>query len=677
MDYLDFYNNHKCLICDRHCKNRRSLGNHLHKAHDSSIEKYVTEYMFGNIVPCCKCKCGQKVNWHKSKYKYNDYISGHNDTGFDISKYKHTKEDIEIRGNAIKKAYLEKGSEISEKISTSVKKAWLDPEKVKNNSDGKKALWKDENYHNRMSKVRKSVWDEQGDELRKKIFTPEFGRKISLANMRRDNKRTSKKENAFLKHVRDIGIDITEGKWINRDGLIKHYDGYIYEKRLLVEYDGVYWHGLDRKRDFTRDQVINITNDFVKNRLAIEEGWGLLRIPEDVDLSRIVDLESLIDCAYHYQDSDGKIIKDGVFRIEDGEALITRERLLRIHLDKGVDYISDNFLNVVINFMREYVNHHGWFYPLETETLEDAERKIIKNLSYEENVFSSLGSDGTSYLKSCFSSYWDVSGGPVDSFWSGNHLERVTKYRLGINNSKPYKYKLDNVDVYCNETFDISFKNIRRGFVVQRRAVSFFKPKVACEIYSKFLEGAESPVVWDPSSGFGARMLGFYTFLNGKDGKYIGMEPADKTYNDLLFLRGELLAKNPNMDCKINQGVSEDYLDEKEGSVDLVFTSPPYFDKEKYFDDDTQCWKRYSNFEMWKEKYLLPTFENAYRVLKKDGTMIINVDKKLSNHVVAKASYVGFKLEQEMKLNVSRDHFAKKRGLSKDLYEPILVFSKA
>ena len=37
-------------------------------------------------------------------------------------------------------------------------------------------------------------------------------------------------------------------------------------------------------------------------------------------------------------------------------------------------------------------------------------------------------------------------------------------------------------------------------------------------------------------------------------------------------------------------------------SVDLIFTSPPYFNTEKYSEDDTQSWVRYKKIDDWNEK---------------------------------------------------------------------------
>jgi DNA modification methylase len=170
--------------------------------------------------------------------------------------------------------------------------------------------------------------------------------------------------------------------------------------------------------------------------------------------------------------------------------------------------------------------------------------------------------------------------------------------------------------------------------------------------------------------------LGFYSFCNSNkiNGRYIGNEPADQTYNDLLSLK--LKIENSNFHCDLLKYGSEESLPIQDGTVDLAFTSPPYFDKEKYFKEESQCWKKYSNIKLWEMQYLIPTIQNAFRILKPEGKLIININKDLADLVNKCALGAGFQFEEEMKLGIGRDHFSKKKGDTEKAYEPILVFKK-
>lgn len=447
--------------------------------------------------------------------------------------------------------------------------------------------------------------------------------------------------------------------------------------------------GEDDPRCLDFDHIDQEDKDLAISR-AIWNNWSMDRLINEINKCRILcsncHRKRTADQLgwYKFDDDSKESLSSNKKYIFDGDKspIVTKEELLRNHLKYGKEYIETMYLQSIKDSIKHYVENNGWFYPPRISPIEELEKSvhsIIKNsnFDYMNEEFSSMTTDGVSYLKGLFRSYWNVNGGPVKSFYDDKILDRVLKYRLGINNSKDYKYQLDGKEVFYNELFDITLANIRRGFVVQRNAVSFFKPRVACEIYNKFLKDIENPKVYDPSAGFGARMLGFASYLkaSNKKGLYVGSEPAKQTHSDLLSLANEIEMIYPEMmDNKLVRYGSEYKIKEiKSKSIDLVFTSPPYFDKEKYFDEHTQCWKKYPNLELWKKNYLLPTFENAYSYLKDDGVLVINISENLVNAVAECALSAGFDFKYRMKLSIGRDHFSKKTGLS---YEPILVYSK-
>ena len=62
----------------------------------------------------------------------------------------------------------------------------------------------------------------------------------------------------------------------------KVYDFYIPEKNILVEIDGIYWHGKNKKyKELNFTQQKNRINDRVKNKLSKSKGYKLFRIWED------------------------------------------------------------------------------------------------------------------------------------------------------------------------------------------------------------------------------------------------------------------------------------------------------------------------------------------------------------------------------------------------------------
>ena len=130
----------------------------------------------------------------------------------------------------------------------------------------------------------------------------------------------------------------------------------------------------------------------------------------------------------------------------------------------------------------------------------------------------------------------------------------------------------------------VSDSGIRKQLKIHTgtQSVSNFRPTAAYGIY----EYSDSKVVYDMSSGYGGRMLGSY--LSNKVTKYIGTDPCKETYDGLMKMKDDLNYKN----CELYNIGSEDFIPDK-NSIDLCFTSPPYFDTEKYSNEDTQSWKKY------------------------------------------------------------------------------------
>jgi hypothetical protein len=61
------------------------------------------------------------------------------------------------------------------------------------------------------------------------------------------------------------------------------------------------------------------------------------------------------------------------------------------------------------------------------------------------------------------------------------------------------------------------------------------------------------------------------------------------------------------------------------GKLDFVFTSPPYFNREQYSDDETQSFKAYSQYSDWRDNFLRPTLTTAVEYLKQDRYLCWNI----------------------------------------------------
>lgn len=684
-DYDKDFKDSNCKICGQRVSNRRSLGNHLMRSHGGwNLERYVLELCLEGTVPICKCGCSQEVQWHRTKYRYNDYVSGHNNRFGKDNQPTFSKEQIKRRNEKIKQSYQIKRKEITDKISESLKKTFDCEEHRERMSIKANALWSVAEFRAKVSEGQRRFWQENYAERYKKVFTKEMRRKLSLAN--RDNRtqfRSKLEKNCISILKEKFGDDLKESYWLNGSVSSKCYDAVLLSSKTLIELDGVYWHGLDRSADYTLEQISNMANDRCKERIAAENGHGLVRIALNDETPRLLqglsNLQEIIDASYHHQTKDG-VLKDGRFLFgHDNQPLLSRENLLAwfAHPEKGKLHVSKRALPVVVRFFREYFECRPWFYPPCEQSIDEVLVQLKQKPRETDGQFDGACKDGGAYLKSRFRSYWHAGNGPAMACKDEKTLNSVISYRMGINNSKPYEYELsDGSRVVANETFDITPKNIRNGFVVQRKALSWFSPALARDIWRWALRGHESetPRVWDPSGGFGARMLGFAAAF--ERGEYIATEPASMTHGDLQSLANELsISSHWSGSTKVHRMGSE-LLELEPCSLDAVFTSPPYFNREKYFDEFDQCWLKYPSLELWIKGYLAPTFLAAFKALKSGRRMVINVSDGLKETVIQSAIAVGFKEDEHGILNLRRDAYSKKRGTIKSLTEPVLSFVK-
>ena len=79
-------------------------------------------------------------------------------------------------------------------------------------------------------------------------------------------------------------------------------------------------------------------------------------------------------------------------------------------------------------------------------------------------------------------------------------------------------------------------------------------------------------------------------------------------------------------DIEILNGVAEKELPAlAEGAAELVFSSPPFFDWERYSESRNQSFKRFPEYKLWRSNFLEPVIRESYRILKKGGHLALNV----------------------------------------------------
>ncbi len=149
--------------------------------------------------------------------------------------------------------------------------------------------------------------------------------------------------------------------------------------------------------------------------------------------------------------------------------------------------------------------------------------------------------------------------------------------------------------------------------------VANFRPVAARYILDRF--SGDGAVVLDFSAGYGGRLLACSTL----DRKYIGIDPAAKQVRGLNHMRRDLESIT-RTDSLILKGCAEDLLpDRHTGSVDLVFSSPPFYNIEMYSDEPSQSSQRYGTYEQWSSCFLWVIIAESRRILRRRGYLAIHV----------------------------------------------------
>ena len=170
------------------------------------------------------------------------------------------------------------------------------------------------------------------------------------------------------------------------------------------------------------------------------------------------------------------------------------------------------------------------------------------------------------------------------------------------------------------------------------------------ENYTKHIDTKEPLHIYDSSSGWGGRILG--AMSSRKKIHYVGTDPNPDNFLDKEGIsRYEYVAKFYNDNCvddysdklisffdvtpqgntyELFQDGSElisnnPKFQKYKGKLDISFTSPPYFNREQYSQDENQSFKAYGEYEDWRNNFLRPTLTTIYEYLKNDRYILWNI----------------------------------------------------
>lgn len=157
----------QCNICNQEFESIDSLRRHNSQKHKISAEQTYVEYVLNNIIPLCKCGCGEKPKYLGIETGFRDYIRGHsarinNNWGHnpDVIKKSHeTQKKMYESGELV---IWNKGLTIDdERVRDNVKKVMSNPERGKNISKKLIGRFKSDEHKLNISKSSIVRWENQ------------------------------------------------------------------------------------------------------------------------------------------------------------------------------------------------------------------------------------------------------------------------------------------------------------------------------------------------------------------------------------------------------------------------------------------------------------------------------------------------------------------------------------
>ena len=174
-------------------------------------------------------------------------------------------------------------------------------------------------------------------------------------------------------------------------------------------------------------------------------------------------------------------------------------------------------------------------------------------------------------------------------------------------------------------------RNVLRTMIGLRKYIcAQFKPNVSKVLYDKL----RSKNVLDFSAGWGDRLAGFYASETSE--YYVGIDPRKENHpiyneqSEFYDTHRSMFEPKKKVEFICSPAEEVDFTKYKD-TFDTVFTSPPYFNVERYSYDDTQSWVKYKEINEWNEQFLQRTLKNLWCSVKSGGYLLVNISDVYTN----------------------------------------------
>jgi DNA modification methylase len=326
---------------------------------------------------------------------------------------------------------------------------------------------------------------------------------------------------------------------------------------------------------------------------------------------------------------------------------------------------QDKIIEICVRYWRK--RGFPYYQLADSDIIEEYTR--LANVSYDRILLGSeirMSMVGVKVANYFHPHMWAVKvngrHSPLESFDDERTLPRIIRRALNI----------------FSDRYSVNESNMRRMLrsYSHTAAVSNFRPTAAKAIYEKYSKDGDR--VLDFSAGYGGRLLGCMPL----DRLYIGIDPCSKQVRGLHKMISNLKALvEIKAETRIHHACAEDFLPTiRPSSISLIFSSPPYFNHERYSNEPSQSFVRYPTYHEWLNFFLKRIISESRRILKPGGYLALNVADINGFRLAEDALHIArdyFTLSETLMLGIGHLPYLRRRTNTVCKYEPIYIMKKA
>lgn len=268
-----------CKLCGNEYESLDSLRRHNSQKHGLNTKDTYNEYVLGNVIPLCKCGCGEVPNFLSIEKGYVEYMRGHaarvkNNWGHNPSALKKSHEtQKKMHDEGTLKVWNDGLTMDDERVRKNIEKVIGNPERGKNISKKLSGIKKSDEHKAKIKELAGIRWAKP--EEREK----QSNRLISRLIKNNHRNKKTKLEIKFEEILEKLNIKFKYQHQISS----AIFDFLILNTNTIIEVDGDFHHcnpNTIHKIPIHPIQIKTVGNDIRKNRIAEDNGFKLLRFWE-------------------------------------------------------------------------------------------------------------------------------------------------------------------------------------------------------------------------------------------------------------------------------------------------------------------------------------------------------------------------------------------------------------